>query len=315
MANRINIKNIIEAYETIEPEFKNTPQYRSKALEKAIGNKVVVKVETTNPIKSFKGRGASYYISKNLDKSQIVCASAGNLGQAVAYIAYKYNIKPIIFAAKTANQIKIEMMRLLGATVYLEGKDFDEAKEMAREYALNNEMPLIEDSLDVETCEGAGTIGYELMKYSQPLDIVLVALGNGALLTGNARIIKHLSPKTKVIGVVSNNATAMADSFLQKKYIETKNANTIADGIAVRKPIKEVLLDMEGYVDNVLIVDDSIIIEAMKLIHEHLGIVSEPSGAITLAAMLQYRELFNKKLSAVVICGGNLSYNDFEKYF
>lgn len=314
MQSRINISNIEEAYQIIDKVFLNSPQYEVKAINEKLNCSIIFKIETMNPIRSFKGRGASYYVSKLQKGETIVCASAGNLGQALAYICEKQGVEAIIFASTNANKLKIEQMKLLGAKVNLVGADFDEAKTAAKKYAMENNYHLLEDSLDIETCEGAGTIAKELLKYSDKIDMTLIALGNGAMLTGIGAYLKEYSPITKVVGVVAKGAPAMADSFEQKKMISYDTSSTIADGIAVRKPIKEVLVDMEIIVDKVFRVDDKTTIEAMKIIHEDLGLVVEPSGAICLAAILENKEYFKDKTIAVVICGGNLSVEQMKQY-
>ena len=213
MKSRLSIENIKKAFDNIDPVFLNTPQFICDSLSEILNCKVILKVETLNPIRCFKGRSAFNYVSNLKEGSTLVCASAGNLGQAVAYACSKKNIKPIIFASKNANPLKIERMKSLGAEVVLKGEDFDDARIFAKKYALKNNFDLIEDSLDINTCEGAGTIGMELLKLDTHLDAVLVALGNGGLLTGVARCIKEYSPNTEVIGVVAKGAPAMAKSF------------------------------------------------------------------------------------------------------
>jgi threonine dehydratase len=132
MENRLKLENIELAMKTINPVFLNTPQFRYEPLEDITGCRLIVKVETLNPIRSFKGRGASHYVSKLCEDSTVVCASAGNLGQAVAYACREKGIKSIVHASVNANLLKVERMRDLGAEVRLEGQDFDAAKLAAR---------------------------------------------------------------------------------------------------------------------------------------------------------------------------------------
>lgn len=314
MKNRLKLENIEQAARVIDPVFLNTPQFRCEPLEEIAGCRLVVKVETMNPIRSFKGRGASYYVSKLAPSSTVVCASAGNLGQAFAYACRARGHKAVVYASLNASPLKLERMRALGAEVRLEGGDFDAAKLAAREYAQKSGLNLVEDSLDVETCEGAGTIGLELLNWPEPLEAVLVALGNGALLTGVARWVKARSPHTEVIGVVASGAPCMAESFEQGRIVSHAEVNTISDGIAVRNPIPEVLEDMRGTVDRVLALDDASTIEAMRLLHRHVGLVAEPSGAVGLAAVLNNPELFSGRLAAMIVCGGNLSVEQMKTF-
>jgi len=313
-AHRLKLHHIEQATKIIDPVFLNTPQYRCEPLEQLLGCRLVIKVETLNPIRSFKGRGASYFVSRLPKDAVLVCASAGNLGQAMAYACRAKGIRIFVYASVTANPLKIERMRSLGAEVRLCGEDFDAAKLAARQFATENGFILVEDSLEPATGEGAGTIGIELLKWSEPFHAILVALGNGALLTGIGRWVKAHAPQTQMIGVAAAGAPAMAESWREGRVIEHPGINTIADGIGVRIPIPEVLEDMRDTVDDVVLVDDQSIIDAMKMLHQQLGLVAEPSGAVGLAAILNDRERFKDKLIAIVICGGNLTIEQMHQW-
>ena len=315
MKNRLGLENINSAMQVIDTVFLNTPQFRCESLEAILGCRLVVKIETINPIRSFKGRGASYLVSNiPANCNSLVVASAGNLGQALAYVCRSKGISLIIFASTNANETKIKRMHALGADVILCGNDFDSVKQKAKDFALENGMYLIEDSLNPLTGEGAGTIGLELLKWPEQFDSILVALGNGALLTGIGRWVKAYSPRTEIIGVAASGAPAMVESWRTGKIVEYTSINTIADGIGVRIPIPEVLEDMKETMDDAVLVSEDLIPEAMKLLHQHLGIVVEPSGAVGLAAILKNKERFKDKLVAIVICGGNLTLKQMEEW-
>lgn len=311
---RLNTENMKKAMTVIPPEFLNTPQYICEPLSEVLGCNLLVKVETINPVRSFKGRGASFYVAGQEAGATVVCASAGNFGQAIAYACRAKGLEAVVFAAKNASSVKIERMRDLGAKVILQGADFDEAKVAAKAFASEHGYTLVEDSSAVETCEGAGTIGVELLQYGKPIDVVLVALGNGAMLTGVAAWVKANAPSTKVVGIVAKGANAMQQSFYEEKVMTTETATTIADGIAVRVPIPEVLEDMWECVDDVFGVTDEEIIKAMRLIHEHVGIVPEPSAAVGVAEILRNPERYAGKTVATILCGGNLSKEQMKKW-
>jgi threonine dehydratase len=305
--SRLSLDHIAAAMTMIDPVFLHTPQFRAEALEPTLGCQLVVKVETVNPIRSFKGRGASYLLAQLPADSSVICASAGNLGQAMAYAGRARGIRVIVFASVHANPLKLARMRALGAEVRLHGDDFDAAKVEARRVAEATGARLVEDSLAPETGEGAGTIGLELLGWPEPIDAILVALGNGALLTGVGRWVKSHAPQTQVIGVVATGAPAMAESWRAGRAVSTTQAQTIADGIAVRVPIPEVLVDMQDTVDDVVQVRDESLVQGMRLLHEHLGLVVEPSGAVGVAAILEQPTRFADRRVATVLCGGNLT--------
>jgi threonine dehydratase len=314
MSHRLSLAHIEQAMHVIDPVFLHTPQYRAESLDALLGCRVVVKVETLNPIRSFKGRGASYFLTQVPTGTPLICASAGNFGQAMAYACRSKGVHLIVYASVHANPLKVERMRALEAEVRLHGDDFDAAKAEAKRVAQTTNTRMVEDSLEVATGEGAGTIGLELLQWSEPLDSVLVALGNGALLTGVGRWVKAHAPTTRVIGVAATGAPAMVESWRANQLIEHTTVHTIADGIAVRIPIPEAVKDMHGTVDDALLVSDESMLTAMKLLHHHLGLVVEPSGAVGIAAILERRDQFQDQLVATIICGGNVTPQQMTKW-
>lgn len=301
------IENIQAASRSIDPVFLNTPQFFADSLSRVLGTRILVKVETANPIRSFKGRGAEYLASRLAKNTPVLTASAGNFGQAMAYACGRRDIGLTVYASVNANPLKLERMRALGATVVLSGDDFDAAKIEAKRVAHATGVRLVEDGLDVETGEGAGTIGVELADGKDEFDAILLPLGNGALTCGVGRYLKHARPAIRVVAIQSAGAPAMLESWQQKRLVTFDTISTIADGIGVRVPIPECVRDMEGVVDDGILVKDASLIAAMRLAHEHLGIVLEPSGAAGLAAILENRASFADQNVVVVLCGGNLT--------
>ena len=289
---RLSLDSIAAAALAIDPVFRDSPQYDCEPLSAALGCQLRLKLELLNPIRSFKGRGADWFLSQRLargERGALVCASAGNFGQALAYVCRRHGVALTVFAATQANPLKLERMRALGAAVCLHGLDFDAAKDAARAHAAASGDTLVEDGLDAAISEGAGSIAVELLRDDPAVDALVVPLGNGALLNGMARWCKARSPATRVIGVVSSGAPAMARSWRAGRGatpVSSDRVDTIADGIAVRVPIAEAVADMHGRVDDVVEVDDADLVAAMRLIHRHVGVVVEPAGAAGIAAIL-----------------------------
>jgi threonine dehydratase len=275
-------------------------------------------VETLNPIRSFKGRGASRFVRHFAAQHSgvtLVAASAGNWGQALAYACRAHRVPLVVFAATQANPLKLQRMRSLGADVRLHGSDFDAAKLQAKrfvaDHACSEAAPrMVEDGLDVLVTEGHGSIAIELTegaaRSGEGIDGVLVPLGNGAMLSGIGCWLKAASPATQVIGVCAEGPGAAV--------IEHPRVDTIADGIAIRVPIPEAVADMHGLVDDVVTVSDAQIVQAMRLVHEHAGLVLEPAGAAGVAALLADRERFAGRHVACVLCGGNLTPEDARRW-
>ena len=305
MNHRLSLPSIQHAMTTIPREFLHTPQFQSAALSEALGCQLTVKIETLNPIRSFKGRGASHFVASLEPDAELICASAGNFGQAMAYACRSKGMKLTVYAAHTANPLKLERMRALGANVVLHGEDFDAAKLEAKRVAAQTGAYMVEDGLEPLISEGAGTMALELLQGAD-FDALLIPLGNGAMLNGMARYAKAHS-SASVIAVQASGAPAMLESWRAGRLIEHQRIETIADGIGVRVPIREALADMNGLVDDGLTVAEDSIIKAMKLIHQHVGVISEPSGAVGVAALLEHPQRFTDQRVATVICGGNLT--------
>jgi peptide deformylase len=290
----------------IDPVFLGTPQVVNETLAEELGMTVVAKVETLNPIRSFKGRGADWFL-RTSEATPVVCASAGNFGQGLAYAARARGLPCTVFASEQANPLKVERMRALGADVRLLGDDFDAAKEAARRHADQEGLRFVEDGAEPAIAEGAGTIAAELGAHRGLVDAVFVPVGNGALITGMGAWMKAFAPHTAVIGVCASGAPSMAESWRAGEPRPTAGTNTIADGIAVREPVPQAVEDTRTLVDDMILVDDEDVIRAMRLAHRHLGLVVEPAGAAGLAAADRHRERFAGQTVGIPLCGGNVT--------
>ena len=237
----------------------------------------------------------------------LICASAGNFGQAMAYACRARGVPLTVYAAEQANPLKIARMRAMGARVVLAGEDFDAAKALAREAAAREGARFVEDGRDPEPTEGAGTIALEWLAFPERLDALLVPLGNGALLAGIATVLEARRPETRIVAVGASGAPAMIESLRSGRTISHDRIDTIADGIGVRVPVPQALDDLRGLVDELILVPDDDILRAMRLLHRHAGVVAEPSGAAGLAAVVQEPARFAGQTVGTVICGGNLT--------
>ena len=300
---RLSPERIAEATTVIDRVFLDSPQFLAESL--GLDCRLVVKVETLNPIRSFKARGTEFLTASLDGPTPLACATAGNFGQGMAWSARKRGLALTVFTAVDANPLKVERMRALGADVRPLGKDFDAAHDAARDFAAETGARLVEDGRDAEIAEGAGTIGLELLRWPEPFDSIVVPLGDGALLAGIARWVKAHQPIVRVVGVCAAGAPAMEVSLRTGRRVTFPRADTIADGIAVRSPFPEAIEDLAGVVDEVLLVDDDALVDAIRRAHRDLGVVLEPAGAAGLAAILAHGERFAGRLVATVLTGGN----------
>jgi threonine dehydratase len=313
---RLRLDRVRDAVGAIDPVFLDTPALPCAPLGEALGCLVTLKIETRNPVGSFKGRGTETVaaVARRQGASRVVCASAGNLGQALAFSGSRRGMEVTVVAARTANPLKLRRIAALGADLRLEGEDIEDARLRAREIAEADGAYLVEDSLDLATCEGAGTIGLELVRDDPELDVVLVALGGGALASGVGYTVRSLADHAEVIGIQPIGAAAMALSWRQGTVVETDRIETIADGVAGRCPIPEVLDDLLMVLDDVVLVREDSIRAGMRALYEHAGLVVEPSAALGIAAILEQPQRFAGRRIATILCGSNVDPADFAQW-
>ncbi|MFC4536497.1 threonine ammonia-lyase [Sphaerisporangium dianthi] len=313
---RLDIARIQAAREVIDPIFLDTPLYRCEALEPGLGCTVSIKLETANPVRSFKARGTELIASllAGSGSRAVVCASAGNLGQALAWSGRGRGLDVTVVASRFAPAAKLDRIRALGASVELVDGDFDMARERASAVARHHGVRLVEDSLDIETCEGAATIGLELVDTVPSFDVVLIALGGGALATGVGHVIKARAPGAEVICVQPLGAPAMTLSWRERRVVTTGPTSTIADGVAGRRPIPAVLADLLLVADDAVLVQEASIVAGMRMLLHHAGLVVEPSAALGIAAILEDRDRFAGRHVVTIVCGGNVDMDAYHRW-
>jgi len=316
LPTRLNTTRIRAAREAIDAVFLDTPLYCCEGLEPRLGCAVSIKLETANPVRSFKGRGTELVASQLADAGSraVVCASAGNLGQALAWSGRNRGLDVTVVASQRAPAVKLERIRALGAALEVVDGDHETARERATEIAQEAGVRLVEDSLDIETCEGAATIGLELLDAAASFDAVLIALGGGALATGVGHVVKALAPDVEVICVQPSGAPAMTLSWRQQRVVTTDSYDTIADGVAGRRPIPAVLDDLLLVADDAVLVEETSIVAGMRMLLDHAGLVVEPSAALGIAAILEDRDRFAGRHVATIVCGSNVDLDAYRRW-
>jgi threonine dehydratase len=313
---RLDTARIEAARLVIDPIFLDTPLYRCEALESALGCAVSIKLETANPVGSFKARGTEVLASVLADAGSraVVCASAGNLGQALAWSGGRRGVDVTVVASRFAPAAKLDRIRALDAKLGLVDGDFDMARERAAIVAQREGARLVEDSLDIETCEGAATIGLELLDTAPSFDAVLIALGGGALATGVGHVMKAFAPQIEVICVQPLGAPAMTHSWHQRRVVTTDSTNTIADAVTCRRPIRAVLDDLLLVADDAVLVQEESIIAGMRMLFDRAGLVVEPSAALGIAAILEDRGRFAGRHVVTIVCGSNIDADAYHRW-
>jgi threonine dehydratase len=288
---------IRDAVVRIHPAFLRTPQFVHDGLSARLGVPVIVKVETVNPIRSFKGRGTSLAIGALAAEGSIgrdrpvVCASAGNFGQGVAHAAGRLGIPSIVFASRRATPSKIARMRALGATVELVGDDFDDARAAADACLERRDAHLLVDGDDPRIAAGAASMAVELTDAIEAGElpspaVASVPVGNGALINGIGSWLRAALPACQVVGVQATGASSMTLSWRARRPIDTPTVETYADGIAARVAIPSAVALMDGRVDDMWLVDDAEIHAAQDELTSALGITVEGAAAASWAGLL-----------------------------
>jgi|KBSSwiStaDraftv2_1062776.scaffolds.fasta_scaffold21562_4 threonine dehydratase len=312
----VSAEAIRSAHARIPSAFRDSPQFVSEPLSEAVGVPVVVKLETPNPIGAFKGRGTWLAVAELLaagrvgESKGLVVASAGNFGQGVAYAGRAMQVPVTVFAATTANPMKVAAMRRLGADVRTVGEDFDAARLAAADHAAGSGWHLLVDGEDPWISIGAGTIALELTDaiasgHLPALERFYVPVGNGALIAGVGTWLRSAAPETGVIGVQAVAAPAMTLSWRARRPIETPRADTIADGIAARVPVPEALALMLEVVDEMLLVDEEQIIAATRVLSAALPSTVEPAAGAAWAAI--QAAAGHEGPIGLLVTGGNVS--------
>jgi len=285
------------AHVRIDPAFTGSPQYVHEGLTRRLGVPVIVKIETANPIRSFKGRGTWTAVEALAGEGRIgsdrpiVCASAGNFGQGLAYVARALGIRAVVFTSIHANRGKIARMRMLGAEVISVGEDFDTARAASEAYVDGHETELLVDGDDPRISTGAGTLALELTdavaRGELPAPVaVSVPVGNGALINGVGSWLRAELPACRVLGAQAEGAAAMTLSFRAGRAIDTDAATTYADGIASRIAIPRAVELMPGRVDEMRLVSEAALHETQRELTEELGITIEGAAAASWAGLL-----------------------------
>ncbi len=301
----LDLARVERAVADIDPVFLDSPQFLAEELRDPLGCDVFLKVETVNPIRSFKGRGTDW-LARAGGEGPLACASAGNFGQGLAYAGRTNQREVHVFVAADANPLKVGRIRALGATVTEIDGDFDDAREAVVAASAEQGWQLVVDGLDAEIAEGAATMAVELGGLPR-LDAVLVPVGNGSLICGIAAWLKHVSPETEVIAVGPEGAPAMERAWRTGDTSPGDPTATIADGLASRVPVPEAVELMRTVVDRFVLVDDDAMLRAVRLLYERCGLITEPSGAAGVAAALDLGEELRGRTVATPLCGSNVT--------
>ena len=299
--------DFMEARERLNTVITKTKLIYSNIFSNETGNDVYIKPENLQRTGAFKIRGAYNKIAKLTEEEKkrgVIAASAGNHAQGVALAAQKLGIKAVIVMPKHTPLIKVEATKRYGADVILTGEVYDEAYEYAKKLQEKEGYTFVHPFDDEDVIEGQGTIALEVLDELPNADIILVPIGGGGLISGIASAAKLKNPLIKIIGVEPEGAASALEARKNKHVVELSEANTIADGTAVKK-IGEITFDyIEKYVDDIVTVSDYELMAAFLILVEKHKIVAENSGILSVAGLKKLNVKGKKIIS--IISGGNI---------
>ncbi|PIF28272.1 threonine dehydratase [Acidovorax sp. 56] len=307
MAPMLTLQDIRDAATRLQGQVLDTPCVESKTLSHIVGAQVFLKFENLQFTASFKERGACNRLALLTDEERargVVAMSAGNHAQGVAYHAQRLGLRAVIVMPRFTPGVKVERTRGFGAEVVLHGDTLEEARAHAYALADAQQLTFVHPYDDEGVAAGQGTLGLEMLQAVPDLDTLVIAVGGGGLISGVATAAKALKPGIEIIGVQTQRFPAMVNAIQGTHH--PQGTSTIAEGIAVGTPGKITQEIIKRLVDDLVLVDEGDIEQAVLMLLEIEKTLVEGAGAAGLAALVRYPERFKGKRVGLVLCGGNI---------
>ncbi|MRH42556.1 threonine ammonia-lyase IlvA [Aquibacillus halophilus] len=315
--NPIQIKDIIIANQVLKDIVVKTPLQKDTILSDRYDCNVYLKREDLQVVRSFKIRGA-YNFMQSLSKEElengVVCASAGNHAQGVAYSCKALGVKGRIFMPATTPRQKVSRVEFFGGPfveIVLTGDTFDDSFYEAKEYCDLHQMAFIHPFDDYRTINGQGTIGLEIIdSMEEPISHVFMSIGGGGLISGVGSYIKSISPTTQVVGVEPAGAPAMQKSLEQERVVTLDHIDKFVDGASVKQVGHLTYEIAKDIIDDIVVVPEGKVCTTILDLYNENAIVAEPAGALPVAALDYYKDQIKGKNIVCIISGGN---NDIDR--
>lgn len=307
MARMLTLQDIRDAAARLQGQVLDTPCVESKTLSQIVGAQVFLKFENLQFTASFKERGACNRLALLTDEERargVIAMSAGNHAQGVAYHAQRLGLRAVIVMPRFTPGVKVERTRGFGAEVVLHGDTLEEARAHAYALAQAQGLTFVHPYDDEGVAAGQGTLGLEMLQAVPDLDCLVIAVGGGGLISGVATAAKALKPSIEIVGVQTTRFPAMVNAIQGTHH--PLGTSTIAEGIAVATPGKITQEIVKRLVDDLVLVDEGDIEQAVLMLLEIEKTLVEGAGAAGLAALLRHPERFKGKRVGLVLCGGNI---------
>lgn len=315
--NTVQIKDIIIAQKNLKDVVRTTPLQKDAILSEKYECNVYLKREDLQEVRSFKIRGA-YNLMQSLTKDElkngVVCASAGNHAQGVAYSCKALGVKGKIFMPATTPRQKVKRVAFFGNSyveTVLVGDTFDDAYNEAKAYGDEHDMSFIHPFDDYRTIVGQGTLGLEILDdIKEPISHMFMSVGGGGLISGVGSYVKSISPDTQIIGVEPAGAPSMQTSLKQNKVVRLDTVDKFVDGASVQQVGNITFEIAKEVIDDIAIIPEGKVCTTLLNLYNDNAIVAEPAGAMPVAALDDYKDEIKGKNVVCIISGGN---NDVDR--
>ena len=304
------LHDIYRARRVIAPHLPRTPLIHAPALDRLLSARVFVKCENVLPTGAFKVRGGINLMSALSPEERrrgVITASTGNHGQSIAYAGRMLGVRVVIGAPRESNPLKVAAMRALGAEVVLEGRDFDEAREWVERTARAEGYRYVHSANEPLLIAGVGTIGLEVMEDLPEVDVIIAPIGAGSGACGHCIAAKAISPRVQVIGVQAEGAAAVYRSLREGRMVSVERIETFAEGLAARVPFALPVTILRDDLDEIMLVSDEELKDAILLLAEAVRQTAEGAGAASTAAALRLGDRLRGKTVVLVLSGGNIT--------
>lgn len=318
LSELVTLNDVYKARRIVSKYLPRTPLVTSPNLSKRLEFEAYVKCENLQPIGVFKVRGGVYLISKLSEEEKrrgVITASTGNHGQSIAYAASLFGVKAIVAVPENANPNKVEAIKNFGAQVEFRGSDFDEARLWVEKEAKRKGYRYIHSANEPLLIAGVGTLYLEIMEDLPDVEAIITPIGGGSGAAAACTVAKTINPEVKVVGVQAEKAPAVYLSWKNKKFVETKSAETFADGLATRVPFKLTLDAINKHIDDIVLVSEEEMKRAVLTLLETVHQLAEGAGAASTAAAFKLRKKLQGKKVALVLTGGNITLQNLRDIF
>lgn len=309
---KVRLDDVYAAADELGRYLKPTPLLHNSWLSEEYGCNVWLKLETAQPVGSFKIRGATNkvaHLTADERANGVIAASAGNHAQGVAWGARQYGVSALIVMPQAAPLMKIQNTRALGAEVHLEGANYQEAYEASLRIAKETGRVFVHAYQDPHVIAGQGTVGLEILEQCPDVDCVIGAIGGGGLMSGVGVAVKSLDPEIRLVGCQAKGASPMVKALRSGHEEEQRRVHTFADGVAVSKASEPMRALLAERIDRTVTADDTEIAGGLLALMEKAKVVAEGSGALPLAVLGKVPKKVRGKNVVLIVSGGNIDVN------